>query len=126
MSTYTAKVSRDEGWWVVTVAEVPGLFTQVKRLEQVEPMVRDALGLFPEVESNPAEAVVNVEVQGTIGRLATDVQQVRAEADQAQTAASQITREAARSLAGQGLPYRDIGKLLGVSFQRAQKLVSKS
>lgn len=124
MTTYTAKVSRDEGWWVVTVDEVPGLFTQVKRLDQVSGMVKDALELFPEVDADPQEATVNVVVQGSIGDLTSTVLEARAEAERAQARSSQMMRDTAQSLAVQGLPYRDIGALLGVSFQHAQKLVS--
>jgi len=37
--------------------------------------------------------------------------------------AARVNREAARRLAAQGLPVRDIGSLLGVSHQRAHQLV---
>ena len=60
MNTYTARATREENWWTITVDEVPGLFTQAKRLDQIPSMVRDALTLFPEVETNPDQAQINV------------------------------------------------------------------
>ncbi|MDE1535864.1 MULTISPECIES: type II toxin-antitoxin system HicB family antitoxin [Actinotignum] len=47
MSTYTARATREAGWWVVEVDEVPGLFTQSRKPEDIPDLVRDALALFP-------------------------------------------------------------------------------
>lgn len=48
----TAIARRCDGWWVIEVSEIPGLFTQVRRLDQVAAMVKDAA------------ATLNVEVNG--------------------------------------------------------------
>lgn len=42
----TARVARSEGWWAISVEEIPGLFTQTRRLDQVADMVRDAASLL--------------------------------------------------------------------------------
>ena len=42
----TADCTRYDGWWVVTVPGVRGLHTQVRRLDQVEAMVKDAASLL--------------------------------------------------------------------------------
>ncbi|MFD3506764.1 hypothetical protein [Nocardia sp. NPDC058666] len=42
----TAHASRSGGWWAISVPEVPGLFTQVRRLDQVVATVRDAAESF--------------------------------------------------------------------------------
>lgn len=42
----TAKVERSGGWWAVEVPEVPGLYTQAERLDQVEAVVRDAAAVL--------------------------------------------------------------------------------
>lgn len=122
--TYTARTTRDEHWWTVTVDEVPGLFTQARRLDQIEDMVRDALMLFPEVESDPEHATVDVVVDAAIAARAEDARQLRRQAEKSQAAATDAMTQTAKALSSQGLPYRDIGRLLGVSFQQAQKLAS--
>ena len=38
----TAIAERSDGWWAVDVPELPGLFTQARRLDQIDGMVRDA------------------------------------------------------------------------------------
>ncbi|MHB1989535.1 type II toxin-antitoxin system HicB family antitoxin [Actinotignum timonense] len=53
MSAYTARATPEDGWWVVEVDEVPGLFTQSQNPEDIPDLVRDALALFPEAERNP-------------------------------------------------------------------------
>lgn len=45
-STLTARCARSEGWWAVEVPEVPGLFTQARRLDQVPEAVVDAASLL--------------------------------------------------------------------------------
>ena len=48
----TAKATRSGNWWAVEVPEIPGLFTQARRLEQVAAMVADAAAMLghPQVE----------------------------------------------------------------------------
>ncbi|NEG89801.1 type II toxin-antitoxin system HicB family antitoxin [Bifidobacterium aerophilum] len=38
----TAVCTCSGGWWAVEVPEIPGLFIQARRLDQVEEQVRDA------------------------------------------------------------------------------------
>ncbi|MCF2707358.1 type II toxin-antitoxin system HicB family antitoxin [Arcanobacterium haemolyticum] len=122
MTTYTAQATRTEGWWVVEVPEVPGLFTQAKRLDQIPDMVRDALTLFPEIEPYPGQADIRIEATGELGREAERVRQLRETARQAQTEATNELTRLTKELSEQGMPYRDIGTLLDISFQRANTL----
>ena len=39
---FTAIAKRSDGWWAVDVPEISGLFTQARRLNQIDDMVRDA------------------------------------------------------------------------------------
>lgn len=64
MGTYIARATREDGWWTVTVDEVEGLYTQARRLDQIERNVRDALTLFPEIEPHPDTAHVTICPQG--------------------------------------------------------------
>lgn len=42
----TAAAERSGGWWSVEVPEIPGLFTQTRRLDQIDAMVRNAAGML--------------------------------------------------------------------------------
>ena len=46
---YTAIAERDGTWWAITVPELPGVFSQARRLDRVEYMARDAIALMLEV-----------------------------------------------------------------------------
>lgn len=88
MTSYTARASREEGWWTVEVDGVPGLFTQSKRLDQIPNMVRDALALFPEVEDDPASAGVTVVPEQKYAEQVASVRELRDQAAQTQEKAS--------------------------------------
>ncbi|ARU45182.1 transcriptional regulator [Corynebacterium silvaticum] len=125
-NTFTSLTERGEGWWVIQLKEDPGLLTQTRRLDQIPDMVRDALGLFPELTDDPENAIVTIEFREgeDIADIANQAVQANQKAKQAQKEASQLMRQAAAELSKKGLSYRDIGTLLGVSFQRAQKLAT--
>ncbi|MDV8000777.1 transcriptional regulator [Rhodococcus sp. IEGM 1408] len=124
MNTYTARAERGDGWWAVSVDEEPGIITQVRRLDQIPEMVRDALQLFPELCEDPGHAEVTVVVADEHASRAARARELADTARAAQEEASEAMREVARSFATEGLPYRDIGTLLGVSYQRAQQLAT--
>lgn len=124
MTTYTARASREEGWWTVTVDEVPGLFTQARRLDQIPAQVQDALTLFPEVEENPQTATVNVIPDPAFTSVSAPAIELQRKALKTRAKATHAAQEAASDLYALGLSYRDIGTLLGVSFQHAQKLAT--
>ena len=58
----------------------------------------------------------------TIFRLAS-ARQARVDADRIRAEAMESTRRTATRLAQRGFPLRDIGLLLGISFQRVQQLL---
>jgi hypothetical protein len=57
-STVTARCTASDGWWAVEVPEVQGLFTQVRRLEEVPVVVLDAAVLL----TGRPDAVVDVKL----------------------------------------------------------------
>lgn len=54
----TAITQRSGDWWAIEVPEVPGLFTQSERLDQVEEMVRDAVSLMKDIPASDVEVEV--------------------------------------------------------------------
>lgn len=50
-----AEVARSGEWWGIQVPEMPGVFTQARRLEQVPDMVRDAVALMADVDEDSVE-----------------------------------------------------------------------
>ncbi len=122
--TYTALAERSGGWWAITVPELRGVFSQARRLSQVEPVARDAIALFLGVPADSFDIHVREVVDPIADALVADALQARREAADHQRIAAQKSREAARTLDRMGLPQRDIGLLLHVSHQRVAQLLT--
>ena len=121
----TAKVTRSGDWWAIEVPQVPGVFTQAKRLDQVEEMVQDAVALMTDVR--PSDVDVDV-VPVLPHDLEDDLREARELATQAailQEKASAATRRVVVELReGERLSVRDVGKLLELSPQRVSQLAA--
>ena len=120
MGSYSATVERDGRFWLITVEGVGA--TQARRLGELEAMTTDLIKVMtddssPEVDYDyqlPEAARAHVQAAGRLRR----------EAAHAQSEAAAEIRAAALDLHRQGIPLRDVGRLLGVSYQRAHQLVS--
>jgi predicted RNase H-like HicB family nuclease len=49
---YTVKAERSGGSWAITVSELPGVFGQARRRDQIEATARDAIALYLDVPKN--------------------------------------------------------------------------
>lgn len=59
MQNFTAVFERTEdGWWVVSVPEIPGAHSQGRTLEEAREMIKDAVRLLLEVRREDAEREV--------------------------------------------------------------------
>ncbi len=121
MASYRATVTRDGRFWLVRVDGVGA--TQARHLRELDAMTKD---LIVVMTGDPEEVVVDYDI-----RLPAEVQdhlrrseELRAASAEAQAAAAAEVRSAARQLHEQGMGLRDVGKVLGVSHQRAHQLVS--
>jgi predicted RNase H-like HicB family nuclease len=123
---YRAVATRSGDWWAITIPELPGAFSQCKRLNQVEAMAREVIALM--LDSDPAD-VGDVEVDVHLpDQLADDLAALRRSerlADDARHAATHAQRRAAGQLRAAGLSVRDIGRLLGVSHQRVSQILAR-
>lgn len=122
-SRYTVSAERHRDWWAITVDELRGVFSQARRLTQVESMARDAIALFLEVPADSFDLSVREKLTPDAERLVAAVKEARAAAIAHQEVASERSRAAARTLTEQGLPQRDIGRLLDLSHQRVAQLL---
>jgi predicted RNase H-like HicB family nuclease len=124
-NTFEVHYELDEtGWWLTTVPMVPGCHTQGRTIEQAEKRIREALALFV-----PAAAAATATLESVV-RLPTGAKRAlsnalakRTEAEAVALESQAATRNATRALSHAGLSLRDIGRLLGVTRQRAHQLL---
>lgn len=125
MSDYTATAQRvGGGWWMVQCDQHPGALSQVRRLDKAPDEHREAIAF---VTGEPAEQVHVTVVPRLEPAVEAELAAVRQLADAAARTASQAADQRAalaRRLHDDGLTVRDIGQILGVSYQRAGQLVS--
>lgn len=125
MKTYRVDVERGQKYWLVRVPEVDRS-TQARHLREVEAMARDLVAIMTDADPESFALDVHIELPGEVSAHLERSARLRDEAAKAQSEAAAESRAAARELAADGLPVRDIGIALGVSFQRAQQLVKAS
>lgn len=123
VSTYRVTARRVGEWWALEVPDLPGVFSQAKRLDQADEAAREAIAVMLDVE--PEEVTVKIEPA-----LSSEFRDVLAAVHAAQEEARKAVereREAmqrAASVLTKQLSQRDAGHFLGVSFQRVHQLLS--
>lgn len=136
MHIYEVNVTRDGRWWMITVPELDGYVTadgsvnvsdttQARRLSEVASEARDFICTITDQAPSKVDVKITVAVDGidVTGR-AQKVFRDRELAERHTAAAQAEARRLARELAERGVAVRDVGEVLGVSFQRAQQLIS--
>jgi orotate phosphoribosyltransferase-like protein len=121
VSTYTARCERAGKWWEITVPELDEV-TQARRLAQVPQVVADLARLMRGDTS--AEVTVRISAPGVAAARVDEARRLRREADAAAARSVELSRDIARRLHEQGVSERDIGEILGVSYQRAHQLIT--
>src|SRR3989304_7569225 len=93
--TYTAVCERAERWWAIRIEELPGVFTEVRRLAQAEAMARDAIAQMLGVRGETFEVDVQPVVPTDLRRLVAEARTARSRSEEASEAAARATRVAA-------------------------------
>ena len=78
--TYTVTVERDRGWWAIRVVELPGVFSQARRLDGVARMARDAIALLRDVPPDSFDVVVKERLLPEVERVVAEALDARSEA----------------------------------------------
>ena len=117
----TAVAERSGNWWAVEVPEIPGLFTQARRLDQVDGMVRDAARMLGR---EVGMVTVDPKLSEEDERMIDELLAARREATEARANASRLTAGAVDALRGQGMTVRDVADIIGITPQRVSALAN--
>lgn len=136
MHTYQVNVTREGKWWMVTVPELDRFVgadgainlsttTQARRLVEVRSQAVDFICTVTDAAPSEVGVRITIAVDGIdVTTRAEKAARNRELAEQHAAAAQTEARELARELAAHGVAVRDVGEVLGVSFQRAQQMIS--
>lgn len=123
MSVYTVTAERTAKWWVLQAKEAPGAISQVARLDQAD-QIREAIAFVTGEPEDTIEIRVEPVLPRSLSERLLAAQVARTEADAAAVHAQSELRTAALELQNYHLTMRDIGRVMGVSHQRAQQLLT--
>lgn len=124
--SYRVVAERDGSWWAIRVPELRGVYSQARRLADVEAMARDATALMLDVPPDTFGISVEPVLDTDLARLVDQARGDRLEAERAAQRASEQLRAAVDRLVSAGLTVRDIAHLLGLSHQRVAQVASRS
>ncbi len=125
VNSYTATCHRSGRWWAIEIPEVAeGAYTQARRLDDVEHMVRDLLSLMLEVPEDSFRVVVKPELGPELDATVDRARRARERADGAQREAAEANTAAVTALLGLSLSMREAGQLLGLSHQRVAQIAA--
>lgn len=134
--TYQVNVTRDDRWWMIDVPELAGFayadggvntstVTQARRLSDITREATDFICTVTDKAPSEVDVDVTITVDGidVTGRACRVIDD-REAAERHAAAAMSEARQLARDLSARGVAVRDVGDVLGVSFQRAQQLIA--
>jgi DNA-binding transcriptional regulator LsrR (DeoR family) len=116
---------RDGRFWRVRVPDIDRS-TQARSLSEAEAMVRDLIAIMTDVPQNSFDVDMRIILPEDVQIELDQSQILREQAKQSQAEAARLARDAAHRLHTHGLSLRDIGRALGVTFQRAKQLVDEA
>ena len=121
VKNYRVTARRSGEWWALDVPELPGVHSQTKRLEQAEAEISEAIALMLDCEPEDFSVEISPELPAMAQAVLEQLNAAREAAEQVTEALRLATMRAVLVLT-EDLSQRDVGRLLGVSFQRVHQL----
>ena len=122
---YAVSAERDGSRWFLRVDELPGVFSQVRRLDQAEGMARDAIAAFLDIPADGFDVAVILKLPPDLRHDVAEVIDLRVVIDHTEREYAERTRRlATRLVQGEGMTVREAGHVLGLSYQRVSQLVA--
>ena len=123
--SHRVEAVRSGNWWAITVPGLDGVFSQARRLDQVEARAREAVAMMLDIdEAAVGELAVSVTPPDTVADLLRQLDASLAVAATATEQAATLRRQVAQELLDEGFPMRDVGRLIGVSHQRVSQILA--
>jgi hypothetical protein len=127
MTKYTARCRRSGRWWAIEIPEVNGgIYSQARRLDGVEAIARDAIALTLDVSPDSFAVEVVAVLPDEWETELEEAREARRTAVAAERQAQAALDRVVRRLVDAGLTVRDVGALLGLSYQRIAKRAGRS
>ena len=124
VTTYRVIATHEERFWLLSVPELD-VVTQARTLDRAEATVRDLIAVWLDVPADSFAVEVEPRLDDEWTKLLRETKDARATADKASARASELLRTSVTTLHDAGLSAREVGSLVGISYQRVQQLLAK-
>jgi len=124
VTTYRVIATHEERFWLLSVPELD-VVTQARTLDRAEATVRDLIAVWLDVPADSFAVEVEPRLNDEWTKLLRETRDARTTADKASARASELLRTSVTTLHDAGLSAREVGSLLGISYQRVQQLLAK-
>jgi len=119
----TVTAQRSGKWWVLECAEA-GSVSQCSTLAQADAEMREAIAYQLGMAEDAFDITVQVVAPEAYAAEIAEAEQLYAQAAKLSHEAAAARAKAAKTLARQNaMSIRDIGRVMGISYQRAHQLV---
>jgi DNA-directed RNA polymerase specialized sigma24 family protein len=124
VTTYRVIATQEERFWLLSVPELD-VVTQARTLDRAEATVRDLIAVWLDVPADSFAVEVEPRLDDEWTKLLRETRDARTTADKASARASELLRTSVTTLHDAGLSAREVGSLVGISYQRVQQLLAK-
>ena len=114
---YKVEATPDGKAWCLEVPEINRV-TMATSLKEIDSMAKDLISIMTG-EKDPS-----ITVEYKLPEEAAEAVRLKAEAERIEAESQAQQRKAVRRLHSDGMPFREIGQLLGISYQRAHQLAN--
>jgi DNA-directed RNA polymerase specialized sigma subunit len=122
--TYRATVQRQGAWWAIIAEQVDRhgpVASQSRRLDQAEPMIRDAIALTLDVDPDSFDVELDIELPDELSEQAREAIRLRQQIADAHTRLDEIELAAVEELR-QRLSVRDVAELFRITPSRVSQI----
>ena len=113
-----------DGTWLVRALDIQGCHSYGRSLSEARKNIREAIALFAD-DPDDIQLVEVHRLPRPVRTAVTACRRARQEAEAAGDVALRVTSSTAQLLSQEiGLGVRDIGEILGISYQRVAQLLS--
>ncbi len=123
--THEVRAIRSGRWWALEATQIPRARSQARRLDQAEPMIREAIAMVLDIDPGSFDVEIHPVLDPDLDQLVTVVANARDTAAAARAAATDALRQLVETASSEGYTVRDIAEIAGVSHQYAAKLTSR-
>lgn len=120
--TYAAEVYRADGWWMIEVPDLE-LVTQAENWAEAERMARGVIAADQDLPIADVAVELNVRPDPETAQLLLDARNTAKAAEELRAESLAANQTAARRLHADGWSFRLIGRVMGLTHQRAEQLV---